>query len=41
MLKTLAVPVRRTKVNNLTEAEAAVLGFLQRRLARETRARAS
>ena len=41
MLKTLAVPVRRTKVNDLTEAEAAVLGFLQRRLARETRARAS
>ena len=41
MLKTVAERARRTKVNDLTEAEAAVLGLLQRRLARETRKRAS
>jgi DNA topoisomerase-1 len=41
MLKTVAERARRTKVKDLTEAEAAVLGLLQRRLARETRARAS
>jgi DNA topoisomerase-1 len=41
MLKTVAERTRRTKVKDLTEAEAAVLGLLQRRLARETRARAS
>jgi DNA topoisomerase I len=41
MLKTVADRARRTKVSDLTEAEAAVLGLLQRRLARETRKRAS
>ena len=41
MLKTVADRARRTKVGDLTEAEAAVLGLLQRRLARETRAKAS
>ncbi len=41
MLKTVADRARRTKLNDLTEAEAAVLGLLQRRLAREMRARAS
>jgi len=43
MLKTVAERARRAarKVGDLTEAEAAVLGLLQRRLARETRARAS
>ena len=43
MLKTVADRARRAsrKAADLTEAEAAVLGLLQRRLARETRARAS
>ena len=41
MLKTVADRARRTKLHDLTEPEAAVLGLLQRRLARETRARAS
>ena len=41
MLKTVADRARRTKISDLTEAEAAVLGLLQRRLARETRKRAS
>jgi DNA topoisomerase-1 len=43
MLKTLADRAQREsrKSKDLTEAEAAVLGFLQRRLARETREKAS
>ena len=43
MLKTAGERGRRAarKAGDLTEAEAAVLGLLQRRLARETRARAS
>jgi hypothetical protein len=39
-MKTVADRARR-KVGDLTAAEAAVLGLLQRRLARETRAKAS
>jgi len=43
MVKVLADRARREsrKSNDLSEAEAAVLGFLQRRLARDTRAKAS
>jgi DNA topoisomerase-1 len=41
MLKTAAQRARRTKVGDLTAVEAAVLGLLQRRLAREIRAKAS
>jgi DNA topoisomerase-1 len=41
MLKIVADRARRTKVGDLTAAEAAVLGLLQRRLAREIRAKAS
>ena len=43
MVKTLVDRARRESrtTNDLSGAEAAVLGFLQRRLARETRARAS
>jgi DNA topoisomerase I len=43
MVKTLADRVRREsrKAGGLSESEAAVLSFLQRRLARETRAKAS
>jgi DNA topoisomerase I len=41
MMKTVADRSRRTKVGDLTAAEAAVLGLLQRRLAREIRAKAS
>ena len=43
MLKTVAARARRAarKVGDLTEPEAAVLGLLQRRLARESRAKAS
>jgi DNA topoisomerase-1 len=43
MVKTLADRVRREsrKPSDLSRAEAAVLGFLQRRLTREARAKAS
>jgi hypothetical protein len=43
MLKTLVDRARREsrQSRDLSGAEAAVLGFLQRRLARETRAKAS